>query len=351
MSSTTNIHLPNLIEDLKLRGHFLHLSRYQPELFAQPLVFCLNNNTRVSISAPGIIVFEPKSNLGDSDIVLSSGIHGNETAPIEICDGFVQGILRGEITLANRVLFLFGNLPAMNIAKRFITENLNRLFSGAHSETGGLANTECERAKQLEEAVSDFFLAYDNRQRLHYDLHTAIKASKNDKFAVYPFRHGRPWNKVQLSFLLACGINTILLSGSATTTFSYFSSNQFDAEAFTVELGKVKPFGQNDMQQFEAVSKALLQLICGDKLGLKPFDNSDFLIYRVNQVINKYSDEFRFTFGEELANFSDFTKNQLLATDGEREYYTEYDGEAIVFPNANVALGQRAVLTVIPTQI
>lgn len=350
MATINTVDASQLVNALITEGDFLTLSRFQPELFTQIIHFTLSNQTRVSISAPGIILFEPQG-LGDKDIVLSSGIHGNETAPIEICEAYVQQILCGKIILANRVLFLFGNLPAMNEAKRFIEENMNRLFSGAHRTLDGKAYVECQRAKQLEEAVSDFYLAHAGRQRFHYDLHTAIKPSKNDKFAVYPFRQERPWNKEQLAFLLACGINTILLSGSPTTTFSYYSSNQFKAEAFTVELGKVFPFGQNDMRQFEAVERSLKQLICGEKIDVKPFRNDDFLIYQVNQVINKQSEEFQFTFSDELANFSDFAKGYLLATDGQHKYYCEHDGEAIVFPNAKVAIGQRTVLTVIPTQI
>ena len=344
--------MPNtLIEQLKTEGRFLELSRFQPQLFSEKLAFTLSNQIKVSISAPGIICFEPLLSQG-KDIVLSCGIHGNETAPIEICEQFVQQILCEQLRPAHRVLFLFGNLPAMNAGKRFIDENLNRLFSGAHSEPQHPTNTERLRAKQLEQAVSEFYLAVNSTtQRIHYDLHTAIKPSKNDKFAVYPFRHGKAWNKAQLQFLLACGINTILLSGSATTTFSYFSSNNFAADAFTVELGKVRPFGQNDMSQFSAVIDSLKRLITGENLHLKAFDNADFLIYQVNQVINKHSDGFRFTFSDDLANFSDFAKGYLLATDGEHEYRCQYDGEAIVFPNAQVALGQRAVLTVVPTTL
>ena len=350
--SDNPVAMPNtLIEQLKTGGQFLELSRYQPQLFSHPLVFTLNNQTQVTISAAGIICFEPVLSQG-KDIVLSSGIHGNETAPIEICERFVQQILCEQLLPANRVLFLFGNLPAMNVGKRFIDENMNRLFSGAHSDIRYPVNAERERAKQLEQAVSDFYLAVtDSVQRIHYDLHTAIKPSKNDKFAVYPFRHNKAWNKSQLEFLLACGINTILLSGSATTTFSYFSSNTFGADAFTVELGKVMPFGQNDMAQFSAVIACLECLITGAAPPIKPFNNDDFLIYQVNQVINKHSEDFRFTFSDDLANFSDFTKGYLLATDGEREYRCQYDGEAIVFPNAQVACGQRAVLTVVPTTL
>lgn len=342
-----------IIEQLIQSGQFLTLSREQTSVFSHPLDFVLSNGTKVEISGPGMVAFTPDK-CGPKDIVLSSGIHGNETAPIEICDQFVRQILTGEILLQHRVLFLFGNLPAMDIAERFVTENMNRLFSGAHSQGDGLINAERVRAKALEKAVETFFMNVpenQNRSRYHYDLHTAIRASKNEKFAVYPFLHGKAHKIDQLQFLLACGINTILLSESPTTTFSYFSSHQFDADAFTVELGKVKPFGDNDMSRFEQARQALQDLMTQSDLSFKAFDENDFLLYRVNQVINKKMSDFVLNFAENVPNFSDFPEGTLLAKESGSVYRAEYAGEAIVFPNANVEIGQRALLTVVPTKL
>ena len=156
----------------------LTLSRRNSALFERSHQFTLANDTLVDITAPGIISFsvQPTSK-PNKRIVLSCGVHGNETAPIEICDDLVKGILTGNITLAHDVLFLFGNLPAMDIAERFVEENMNRLFSGAHSKGEGLVNAERVRAKQLEDAVASFFKAGEGT-RYHYDLHTAIRASK-----------------------------------------------------------------------------------------------------------------------------------------------------------------------------
>ena len=340
------------LQRLKTTGDFLCFSRQQPELFDSPSSFTLTNGTRVSIKAAGIVSFEP-ADAGDKDIVLSAGVHGNETAPIEICDDYVKRIITEKLQLRHRVLFLFGNLPAMDIAERFVEENMNRLFSGAHSEAPGLVNDERVRAKQLEQAIEGFYAAAPEgqRRRYHYDLHTAIRASKNEKFAVYPFLHGNPRSVEQIRFLAACGVNTILLSESPTTTFSYFSSNTFGAHAFTVELGKVQPFGHNDMSRFEAAKETFEALISKDEPQLPQFDESSTYIYRVNQVINKHSEDFELTFDEQTPNFTDYAKGHVLARESGKEYVAEYDGEAIVFPNANVALGQRALLTVVPTRL
>lgn len=334
-------------------GDFLALSRRHPEKFSQPVQIELANGTQVNISAPGIIAFTPKS-FANKDIILSCGVHGNETAPIEICDEFVRQILTQEVTLAHRVLFLFGNLPAMDIAERFVEENMNRLFSGAHSDGGGLVNDERRRAKALEEAVEGFYREAplnEPRKRYHYDLHTAIRASKNEKFAVYPFLHGKPRKKDQLQFLLACGVNTIMLSESPTTTFSYFSSHRFGADAFTVELGKVRAFGENDMSRFEDAKRSLFRLLTEVDPDFGEYDEQAFYLYRVNQIINRNEQDFRLNFADDVPNFTDYPKGHLLAEETGAQYVAQYEGEAIVFPNANVALGQRALLTVVPTRL
>tara|TARA_Y100000994_G_scaffold115566_1_gene95019 strand:- start:6833 stop:7864 length:1032 start_codon:yes stop_codon:yes gene_type:complete len=338
------------MQELIESGQFLTLSRRNPALFEQAQQFTLANGTRVDISAPGIISFTvPATSQQTKRIILSCGVHGNETAPIEICDDLVKGILTGALTLAHDVLFLFGNLPAMDIAERFVEENMNRLFSGAHSKGEGLVNAERVRAKQLEEAVASFFEAGEGT-RYHYDLHTAIRASKNEKFAVYPYLHERVHSKGQLAFLAACGVKTILLSESSTTTFSYFSSYQFNAHAFTVELGKVRPFGQNDMSRFEDARQAITQLITQAEYA-PTVDMDELDIYRVNQVINRNEEQFTLHFDDDTPNFTDYPKGTVLASEPGKEYVAEQDGEAIVFPNAKVAIGQRALLTVVPTTL
>ncbi|MGB1261490.1 MAG: succinylglutamate desuccinylase [Cognaticolwellia sp.] len=319
--------------------------------------------SKVTVLETGLITFEPLNRESSHDIVLSSAVHGNETAPIEICSDIIGQLIRGELMLAERVLFIFGNPASMNIAQRFVQENMNRLFSGGHSQDqgqgSGLINKERHRALLLENTVRDFFEAGSQlgttnggeRSRCHYDLHTAIRGSKCDKFAVYPFLHGAPRKKSQLEFLNACGVSTILLSHSPTTTFSYFSSNEFGADAFTVELGKVRPFGENDMSQFVQVRDTLTKLVSGQDLALTPYNESDFDLYEISQVIDRHNENFSLTFADDVENFTDFPKGHTLAIDGDIEVKTQQDGEAIIFPNANVAIGQRALLTVTPTSL
>ena len=362
-----------LKQQLIQTGDFLSLTR-EHEFFMPDFTFDVTCNasgamSKVSVLNTGIIVFEPLNleqagNNNLKDIVLSSAVHGNETAPIEICSALIKQLILGELHLEHRVLFLFGNPASINIGERFIEENLNRLFSGGHSKDqgqgGGLINKERHRALLLENTVRDFFMAGSEQgrvstsnevERFHYDLHTAIRGSKNDKFAVYPFRHNQPWVKSQLQFMLACGVNTILFSNSPTTTFSYFSSNEFGAHAFTVELGKVKPFGENDMSNFAKVTSSLTTLISEKSLALSSYNVDDFSFFEIDQIIDRHHEDFTLHFDDDVENFTDFPIGSVIATDGDKEIKTLKQGEAIIFPNANVAIGQRAMLTVIPVEI
>lgn len=151
--------------------------------------------------------------------------------------------------------------------------------------------------------------------------------------------------------MLACGINTILFSNAPTTMFSYFSSNEFSAHAFTVELGKVKPFGENHMVNFSGVIGSLTALISGQPLALIKYKKEDFILFEINQVIDRHCHYFTLNFSDDVENFTDFAIGTVIAQDDEQEIKTQQTGEAIIFPNSNVAIGQRALLTVIPVDV
>ncbi|WP_076411386.1 succinylglutamate desuccinylase [Shewanella sp. UCD-KL12] len=332
---------------------FLKFTLDNPQHFEGGERFTIGEHTDVEVWDTGVIVFEPKSITAASaehkDIVLSCAVHGNETAPIELCNELVKALLQEKIIAKQRVLFLFGNPPAIINGTRFIEENLNRLFNGAHSAGEGLVNPERIRAKKLEHYVDQFFAASNSpKQRIHYDLHTAIRASKHEKFAIYPFRPGRKYSSEQIMFLEACGIDTILFHHEPTTTFSYYSSKNYQADAFTIELGKVLPFGQNDMTRFIALKEMLNRLITDSPLDLGEFDETKVNLYQVCRAINKGVEDFEFTFANDVENFTAFPKGYILAKEGGTAIKVEHDVEAIVFPNAKVPVGQRTVLCLKP---
>lgn len=312
----------------------------------------LSNGVKVIQHDSGVIEFQPSENAAKLDLVLSCAVHGDETAPIEICDELISALMREELVPQSRLLFLIANPAAINVGRRFVEENMNRLFSGGHSAGEGLVNRERKRAKALEGFVIDFFAATpSSHTRIHYDLHTAIRDSKHEKFAVYPYQNGKPYSAEQLRLLAALDVPVVLLHEGPTTTFSYFSVNSCQAHGFTVELGKVRPFGENDMSRFAKTKSQLIALITqGANTAAAPELNS-VQVYQVQRSINRTQEDFQLNFPDDVANFTPFNQGDLLARDGSEAVYAEQDGEAIIFPNAKVAIGQRALLTVLPVAL
>ncbi|WP_282110552.1 succinylglutamate desuccinylase [Shewanella algicola] len=335
-----------MLSDLMINNDFLAYTLANPTQLPAGYHFMLGQHTRVEVLDTGVIAFSPAT--ASKDIVLSCAVHGNETAPIEICNQLISDLLNQRIIAKQRVMFLIGNPAAILNKTRFINENMNRLFSGAHSKGEGLTHPERHRAKALEQYVADFFNVNSDRQRIHYDLHTAIRPSKHEKFAIYPYRPGRAFSGEQMMFLADCGVDTILFHHEPTTTFSYYSSEQFQADAFTVELGKVMPFGQNDMSRFTQTHTMLEKLITESSLPAVTFDPDKVNLYKVSRSINKHFDDFEFSFAGDTKNFSAFKQGEVLATEGGKQITVEQPLEAIVFPNANVPVGQRTVLCLVP---
>ncbi|ETX10623.1 succinylglutamate desuccinylase [Marinomonas ushuaiensis DSM 15871] len=300
------------------------------------------------VEETGILRLEPKEK-SSINLVLSVGIHGNETGPIELLNSLVKSILNGQLKLSIRLLVIIGNPVAANLAKRFCDVNLNRLFSGAWKSYEGF---EAKRAKRLELAVSDFYAMANSgseQMRLHYDLHTAIRGSVHEKFAVSPFVENAIYNKAQFGFLASSGIQAVLLSHQPTTTFSYYSYSVHGAHSFTVELGKVCSFGQNDLSRFADLEKSLIFLIENSVLSQKPL--SDVNVFSVLNDLIKDDESYELSINDDVKNFTQFEKDYVLANSKKSQYQVEKTGDAIVFPNTNLPVGQRAGLIVRPIEI
>lgn len=318
----------------------------------------LQNGVRLNFLETGVLRVSPPSADKASEhsssedntsfrIIISCGIHGNETAPIELVDQLIREIVDGDLSVNNELLFILGNPPAVIKETRFVEENLNRLFCGKHQDSSSL---ESDRARLLEAYVEEFFSNSNSRteQCLHYDLHTSIRGSEFNKFSVYPFLHERQWSRAQLAFLERCGIEAVLLSNQPAATFSYFTSTRFAAHSFTLELGKVKSFGDNNMSDFDSAAKGLRRLIKGQQV----FDDNlqNMKVFHVVEEVIKRSEQLKLHFPDNAKNFTEFPKNSLLVSDLNYEYRTKQDGERFVFPIINVPIGQRAMLVVAPTE-
>ncbi|WP_431222024.1 succinylglutamate desuccinylase [Serratia sp. L9] len=278
-------------------------------------------------------------------VVISAGIHGNETAPIELLNQLVAQILAGTRPLAVRLLIILGNPPAMRADKRYLTSDMNRMFGGRHSQFSPSGET--ARAQQLEQVVSAFFTG-ERAARFHYDLHTAIRSSHLSRFALLPFQP-RIYSAEMLALLDAAGLDAIVIHQAPGGTFSHFSSEYQQAASCTLELGKARSFGHNDLQQFSGINRALQALVSGEPLPERE-PQLPIRLFRVEKSLIKRSEAFKLFLSDDTANFTPFPQGTLLCEQPDESYQVQHTSEWILFPNPHVAVGLRAgmMLTEVP---
>ncbi|MFL9812432.1 succinylglutamate desuccinylase [Stutzerimonas sp. VN223-3] len=276
------------------------------------------------------------------DLVLSAGVHGCEIIPIELLDRLVQAIGSGEICPRVRLLLLFCNVPAMRQGVRLIGRDLNRLFCGAHEDD---SSEEARRASQLEALVAGFFHDPD-RRRWHYDLHSAMRASKLPQFAVCPWVAGREVSEESLQRLQHAAVDAVLLQEKPSSTFSAHTAIRHGAEAFTLEVAEA-PGGvwPDCLGEFLQAAQCWIEATePSQKRPVRPL-----MKFRLAREIIKRSEQFVLRLPAGIDNFTPVSPGTLLAEDGDEvRWVVEELSARILFPMASVAIGERAGLIVVP---
>jgi succinylglutamate desuccinylase len=276
-------------------------------------------------------------------LLISVGVHGDETAPIEIM-ALLMERLAAEVSadaaiLGVDLMLVIGNIDAIRQGKRFIDVDLNRLFVPQRSQFNDVS--EAARADQLMAVSSDFFA--DRARKWHLDLHTAIRASRYPTFAIVPGQ----LNPTFMQWLGHAGVMAAVVNPDASVTYSSYTCQHLGAISCTAELGRIGVLGQNDLSQFEATRHALDLLLRSGSVH-QPADGPSNapLVFQVAQELVKHSDAFQLTFDGSTENFTRFAPHAVVATDGERIWRVGEQEEFVLFPNANVRIGLRAGLMV-----
>lgn len=327
-----------------MKEDFLSWTSNNEDFCEKPFIWKeLDNGTLRALTA-GILEFIPNTKT-KSQIVYSCGIHGNETAPIEIVNDLVTKITDQIITCIHHTLFIIGNPKAMNIKKRFTVENLNRLF--ATDLNAKEENYEVTRAKEIIQILDNF---YDSKtDKLHYDLHTAIKPSALKKFAIAPHSPNKEIDLEQLGFLEKSGIDAVVFNTDKATTFSYHSASLYNAKSFTLELGKVMPFGENNRKDFTQIEQTLTEILTGEYKESTRIEK--LKVFEIQVEIIKHDESFKFYFEESLPNFSLFKDGEPISSDKKHSLFAIGNEQRVIFPNAGVKNGERAALIIGPKHL
>ena len=280
-------------------------------------------------------------------ILLSAGVHGDETAPIEMLSRLIRDLATGATPLRVRLLAVFGNVAAMRRGERFVDFDLNRLFVDAPAAQ--VDSLEGRRAARLREWTADFFAAAGGPRgpRFHYDMHTAIRASLIERFAILPYRAGAAADddRTRFDWLAAAGIDAAVAHRAPSSTFSALTAQLHAARSCTLELGQARPFGQNDPRRYAAVDAALRATAAGRPP--RPAPGAAVRRFEVVAELEKRTDAFELLIPDDAPNFTACAAGTIVARDAGYVYTVAHPEERIVFPNRRVKNGLRAGLMLV----
>ncbi|MBA5607128.1 succinylglutamate desuccinylase [Duganella sp. FT3S] len=295
----------------------------------------------VAQPADGILTIKRAGAPDRASVLVSVGVHGDETGPIEVVAHLLEALSHDATKLAVDLMLCVGNIGAIREGKRFIDADLNRMF---RAERGTLAGTaEAARADVMMAATTAFFDGA-GPVRWHLDLHTAIRPSVYPTFAIVPELIEAGARGKLIDWLGAAGIGAIIMNPQSAGTYSYYASEHHGAAGTTVELGRIGTLGQNDIGQFAEAAQALDALLRGvapAAAGRAPH------IFNTAQQIIKLSDQFKMAFGRDTQNFTALPQGAEIARDGDTVYTVRHAQEYVVFPNPDVRVGLRAGLMVV----
>lgn len=291
-------------------------------------------NARWSWVAQGALRIEPHTDTGLCGVIVSVGVHGDETVPIRLLDTWLARATEGRINIRRPMLVLLGNPDAVIAGRRFVAHNMNRLFSSASEKDRA---DECQRAVVLMDVVRDFVEQHPGG--LHFDMHSTIKPSDQDRFAVVPVDCETMDLSELHAWLRHFAVDAWVQNISPAAAFSSFTA-RLGYRSATLELGQVSALD-------EPIDRFLPLLVELDRLSTGPAEETahDITGFQVIDEIIRPQGKFELCL-DGFVNFRRWRKDTLIARSADREWRVQHKGDALLFLNADVPPGHRVALVI-----
>ncbi len=270
-------------------------------------------------------------------VVAIGGIHGNETAGVRALERLFEmldeePLINPGFNFKGEFLALRGNVAALREGKRFIDEDMNRIFR--FREPGDLAfrSVEDRELYELLTAIETVHEESPLSELVLLDLHTTT--ADGGVFAVT----GDDNPSLSLAAEMAVPVIKGMLSGLQGTTLHYFRDGHFNTD-FHVRAVSFESGQHDDPESIDLALAATINLLRA--LGcVREEDVSSYhddllrksasalprmteLIY-IHHIAPDGSDGFKMLPG--FTNFQPVTSGTLLATDNDGEVYAPADG-------------------------
>lgn len=284
--------------------------------------------------APGMLEITPTEPSDMQAAIISVGVHGDETVPIRLVDQWLEHLRQQERNIHRPLLVVLANPAAVNIGKRFVKHNMNRLFSAASATE---PDSEHQRTAQIMTVVEKFAAHFP--AGLHFDMHSTIKPSDQDRFAIVPVDCRDNDLSDMNAWLADFSVDAWVQNISPAAAFSSFTA-RLGYNSATLELGQVSALDE-PIDRFLSLLPSLDRLALGEaaEQGHSPAE------FQVIDEIIRPQGEFEVCL-QDFVNFRPLAADTLIARGGDREWRTGRAGDAVLFLNADVPVGHRVGLLI-----
>ncbi|MDZ4217294.1 MAG: succinylglutamate desuccinylase/aspartoacylase family protein [Candidatus Gracilibacteria bacterium] len=258
---------------------------------------------------------------GARKVAIVGGVHGDEKVGVLVVEK-LRTYLEGK-TLTGTAFLIIGNPRAVELNKRFVDEDLNRLFH-FEFDTKNPQTLEQKRALELAPVL----------EQCHFgvDLHSTIKPS-------VPFVYTKAGGE-RMKLARCFDVECIVTTGTPTLNCldGFIDRNPVDGQAFTVETGWHK-----DLEKVDGIFASVVEILntlevleSGVPPGKrkKPQELTTYLRVIVDHP------SFRFT--QELANFQRLPAGTVIAKSDLKEFRLDRDS-VVLFPKSLLEVGKPAV--------
>lgn len=175
---------------------------------------------------PGSVPYSVSFSFGQHDrsLFICSALHGDEVGSIPAVLRIIDDIKKGSIKFGGTITFALGNIEAIKINKRFVTEDMNRIFGKSNVDT-----VDAKRVKEIEKLITS--------HSIFIDLHQTIGPTKSPFYVV----RGAEEN-MQLARIIEAAPLAMLVAEAEANSKSRITGTTFagfhNITAFTLELGQ-----------------------------------------------------------------------------------------------------------------
>ncbi len=194
---------------------------------------------------PGPYPYTVSFDFGSSSksIFICSAIHGDEVGSIPALLRVIDDIKSKKITYNGKITLALGNVEAIKIGKRFVEEDMNRIFGKT-----GLNTIDGRRAEEI-----SFLIASHD---MLIDLHQTIGPTKSPFYVIRGSEENIQLSKILASAPLAIIAEEAEFNGTGRMTATAYAS-QKNTFAYTLELSQKGYSPQAESLAYETIVKTL----------------------------------------------------------------------------------------------